>query len=175
VSAAPAIRHALPADLPAVEDLYAAAFPREDLRPLVRELSAMESGILLLVALRDGGLVGHAAFTRCGIAGGGEDVALLGPLAVAPALQRQGIGRVLIEAGLEQLRRDGVRRVQVLGDPAYYGRVGFAPDDGLLPPYPLHPGWQGAWQSRLLDPGGASLRGTLVVPPAWRQPALWAP
>ncbi len=170
------IREALPADAAAVDRLYAAAFPEEDLRPLVRDLPGLGDDALLLVAMRDGALAGHVAFTRCAIAGQAEAaIALLAPVAVSPALQRQGIGGALIRAGLERLARRGLRQVNVLGDPAYYGRFGFKPDDAVLPPYPLPPEWRTAWQALRLHQGSAPLRGKLQVPPPFRRPALWGP
>jgi len=169
-----AIRDTVPADLPALAALYPAAFPSEDLRLLVRELLDPGVRALSLAAFRDGGLVGHVAFTTCGIEGCDDPVALLGPLAVVPALQRRGIGRALVQAGLARLSAAAIARVCVLGDPGYYGRLGFAPERGIRTPYPLPAEWDGAWQSR---PTGADLpcRGLLMVPAPWRRPALWAP
>jgi putative acetyltransferase len=51
----------------------------------------------------------------------------LAPLAVLPEYHRRGIGSALIRAGLAACRRQGAAWVIVLGNPAYYGRFGFAP------------------------------------------------
>ncbi|WP_137123898.1 GNAT family N-acetyltransferase [Roseomonas sp. HF4] len=130
--------------------LYAAAFPREDLVPLVRALAG-RGDVLSIVALAGDDLAGHVAFTRCRVTGRADSVALLGPLAVAPARQRQGIGGALLREGLRRLAAEGVARVLVLGDPAYYGRFGFRPDAAVAPP----------------------IAGTLDVPAPWRDRALW--
>jgi putative acetyltransferase len=169
------IRESLPNDVAAIEDLYPRAFPDEDLIPLVRALLREKSGVLSLVAIAEAAVAGHVVFTTCGVVGRSERVALLGPLAVAPDRQRRGIGGALVRAGLGRQETDGVERVYVLGDPAYYGRFGFAPDDGAAPPYPLPDAWRGAWQS--LRPGGGAppLQGVLSVPRPWRRRALWAP
>ena len=169
------LRGSGPEDLSAIEALYGRAFPEEELRPLVQALLDEPRGVLSLVGLAGGSLAGHAAFTECGVAGSGAKVALLGPLAVDPDRQRGGIGTALVRAGLERLEAAGTARVLVLGDPAYYGRLGFAPEEGIAPPYPLPPEWRGAWQS--LGPGGVGrpARGRLVVPGPWRRRALWAP
>ena len=51
----------------------------------------------------------------------------LGPLAVAPTRQRQGVGAQLVEETLKICRENDARLVAVLGDPAYYSRFGFEP------------------------------------------------
>ena len=51
----------------------------------------------------------------------------LGPMAVFPQAQRQGLGTALVKAGLEKCRELGAGTVVVLGHPAYYPRFGFRP------------------------------------------------
>ena len=51
----------------------------------------------------------------------------MGPVAVLPERQSQGIGSRLIRAGLEEIRQQGHAVVVVLGDPRYYSRFGFEP------------------------------------------------
>jgi predicted N-acetyltransferase YhbS len=51
---------------------------------------------------------------------------LLGPLAIDPERQGQGIGRALTTASLERAAALGWRLVFLVGDPAYYARHGFA-------------------------------------------------
>ena len=114
------IRDGAAGDRPAIEALYGAAFLAEDLLPLLRELLPHPSVALSLVAEIGQDLVGHIVFTGCP-----DRVVLLGPLAVAPTRQKQGIGKALVHGGLEGLERAGWVRVLVLGDPAYYGRLGF--------------------------------------------------
>ena len=169
------IRESQPSDLAAIEKLYPDAFPDEDLLPLVRELLREVAIVLSLVALADEALVGHVIFTDCSLAGRPDKAALLGPLAVVSARQRRGVGSAIVRAGLQRLEQVGTNRVYVLGDPAYYGRFGFEPEDGVAPPYPLPEEWQGAWQSLSLGGNQPPLLGKLSVPQAWRQPALWAP
>lgn len=155
--------------------LYRHVFPGEDLLPLVSELLGEKEGVFSLIGIVDKELIGHAVFTVCGIVGGGDSVALLGPLAVAPEWQRQGIGSTLVRAGLRSLERASLQRVYVLGDPAYYGRFGFAPDASVTPPYTLPEEWGGAWQSLALRGKAPPLEGQLAVPRPWRRQTLWAP
>ena len=97
-----------------------------DIPERLREAGALR---LSLVAEWDGEVVGHAAFSPAHVGGDSGWVAL-GPVAVRPDRQREGIGARLIEAGLAQLR-GGAPGCVVLGDPGYYGRFGFRPAAGL--------------------------------------------
>lgn len=169
------IRAAVPDDDPAIEALYPAAFPDEDLLPLVRNLTHSDAGVLTLVARIGGTLSGHVMFTPCAVEGSDDRPALLGPLAVTPAAQRRGIGTALVSTGLHQLAEAAFTRVLVLGDPDYYGRFGFAREDLTRPPYPLPEAWRSAWQSLPLGPATLSPQGILKVHTPWQDPALWAP
>ncbi|MVT55749.1 GNAT family N-acetyltransferase [Bradyrhizobium yuanmingense] len=82
-----------------------------------------------LVATSDeAGIVGHVAFSPVQI---NQDSARwygLGPVSVAPQMQRHGIGRSLIREGLARLAALDADGCVVFGDPAYYGRFGFVSD-----------------------------------------------
>lgn len=168
-------RQSRPDDMDFIERLYPAAFPDEDLVPLVSALLTGEPEILSLLASVDGELAGHVLFTMCGIAGNPSRAALLAPLAVAPEWQRQGVGTALIREGLNRFEQAGVAQIYVLGDPAYYGQSGFKTETTIAPPYKLPDEWRDAWQS--LSLGGATPpdRGELLLPEVWMQPALWGP
>jgi putative acetyltransferase len=170
------IRETRPQDIPAIEALYPAAFPGEDLLPVVRQLLAGVPGLVSLGAFRGENLIGHVVFAPCATdADAAANLSMLGPLAVAPASQRKGVGTALIREGLERLKSDGVSQVFVLGDPAYYGRHGFATETGVAPPFPLPLEWRSAWQSLSPDATARPACGTLTVPEPWRNPALWGP
>jgi len=169
------IRNSRADDLPAIERLYPEAFPDEDLLPLVRRLLTHEPGIRSLVAESRQQVAGHILFTLCTISGSDIPAALLAPLAVAPAHQRQGVGTALISEGLKQLATEGISQVYVLGDPAYYGRSGFKPEIGIAPPYPLPDEYRAAWQSLSLGAALPPDHGKLKLPDVWMQPALWGP
>jgi len=155
--------------------LYSAAFPQEDLLPLVRELLSGAVQVLSLVAELQRKVVGHAVFTHCGIRGRDEKVALLGPLAVDPALHNSGLGSALVREGLQQLEAGGTARVLVLGDPGYYARFGFKPDGEIATPYELPREWRDAWQAIALGSQPGLPRGCLAVPPVWQHAELWLP
>ena len=125
-----------------VAALVAAAFGREAEALLVDWLRA--AGVLavsLVAEDYDGLLVGHVALspvTVDGMDGGGRWFGLA-PLAVRPDRQRRGIGATLARAALAWAEAEGAEVVVVLGEPAYYGRLGFAPASrhGLAAQWPV--------------------------------------
>jgi predicted N-acetyltransferase YhbS len=52
---------------------------------------------------------------------------LLGPLTVEPPFRKHGIGRRLLERALADAKAQGHALVLLIGDEAYYSRVGFKP------------------------------------------------
>jgi predicted N-acetyltransferase YhbS len=50
---------------------------------------------------------------------------LLGPLTVEPPFRSRGVGRALLERALRDAKARGHRLVLLVGDEAYYSRVGF--------------------------------------------------
>jgi predicted N-acetyltransferase YhbS len=68
-------------------------------------------------------VVGSIRLSRIRI--GGQPGLLLGPLTVDPAFRSRGIGRRLIEASIAAARNAGHRVILLVGDEAYYSRMGF--------------------------------------------------
>ncbi len=124
------IRPERPADAAAIAGLIERAFAgvphsSHTEHAIVRELRRAGALAVSLVAEREGALVGHIAFSRVAVEDGTANWYGLGPLAVEPRFQRQGIGAALVRAGLSELRGLGAAGCVVLGDPSYYGRFGF--------------------------------------------------
>ncbi|EJK85888.1 GNAT family N-acetyltransferase [Rhizobium rhizogenes] len=67
---------------------------------------------------------------------------LLGPLAVRPSHKNRGIGRELVRIAIEAARRKGSEAVILVGDPPYYGPLGFekVAYNALAFPGPVDPG-----------------------------------
>ena len=64
---------------------------------------------------------------------------LLGPIAVHPTRQGEGIAAMLMQSCLERASAIGWDRVMLVGDAPYYGRFGFARLDGVVMPPPTNP------------------------------------
>lgn len=70
---------------------------------------------------------------------GDQDVLLLGPVAVHPTRQGEGLGGLLINESLAEARRLGWERVMLVGDAPYYSRFGFTKLSGVDMPPPTNP------------------------------------
>lgn len=127
MNGSPVIRAAVPADRDAIRTVEEAAFGRPDEAALAEALVAAGDEVLELVAIAGDEIVGHVLFSRLMVETPQARFACvaLGPLAVAPPMQRRGIGAALVNEGHRRLRAAGERLSVVLGDPAYYGRFGY--------------------------------------------------
>ncbi|MGB5557193.1 MAG: N-acetyltransferase, partial [Paracoccaceae bacterium] len=57
---------------------------------------------------------------------------LLGPIAVHPTRQGEGLGALLIAESMGEALRTGWRRVMLVGDAPYYRRFGFSRLEGVV-------------------------------------------
>jgi predicted N-acetyltransferase YhbS len=117
-----------PADIAAIREVNLQAFGKTyepDLVEAVRTDPAAWLPHLSLVAVDDDNIVGHILFSRVHI--DSTPVLSLGPLAVLPTHQNQGVGGTLIQAGLTAARAATEHLVILLGHPTYYPRFGFLP------------------------------------------------
>ena len=115
-------------DREAVYAVNVAAFETPAEANLVNTLREQAQPVVSLVAEVNGKIVGHIMFSPVTLSGYPDiKVMGLGPMAVAPESQRQGIGSALVRSGLEHCRRMGFIAVVVLGYPEYYSRFGFSP------------------------------------------------
>ncbi len=70
---------------------------------------------------------------------GGQRVLLLGPVAVHPTRQGEGLGGMLIRESLAEALRLGWERVMLVGDAPYYKRFGFTKLPHVVMPPPTNP------------------------------------
>jgi putative acetyltransferase len=142
------IRAETPADYAAIRDIHIAAFAKHPFSrqtehlivEALRESDALTIGLVAvdekaavgrpspeaaLPQTNEGAVVGHIAFSPAKIDGKDCGWFMLGPIGVEPKRQRQGIGRALVKEGLRQLRDLGAEGCVLVGDPAYYTRLGF--------------------------------------------------
>ncbi len=129
---------------------------------LVDRLRERGQLVVSLVAESDDAIVGHIAFSPVAIdeAEASRGVGL-GPMAVLPSMQRQGIGTLLVEEGLRRCRDARHDFAVVLGHPAYYPRFGFAP----AARFGLRCAWDvpdGVFMVRELRPGALGSVGGIV-------------
>ncbi|WP_040609995.1 GNAT family N-acetyltransferase [Pseudooceanicola batsensis] len=123
-----------------VEALYDLCFApgREALSSYRLRDGAAKVAPLCLVARDDTASVG-GAIRYWPVRIGGQRALLLGPVAVHPTHQGEGLGALLIAESLNKAQMTGWARVMLVGDPPYYGRFGFARLDGVEMPPPTNP------------------------------------
>ncbi len=132
------IRAETPADRAAIYNLTQAAFEGQpyadgDEQDVIDRLRDRDALTLSLVALQGQTIVGQVTFSPAQHDDGSGPWFALGPVAVWPQHQGQGIGGALIRAGLEDLRTRGALGCILTGNPAYYERFGFAPAGAHAP------------------------------------------
>ena len=102
---------------------------RDDVDPIASLcLLARDADEILSAAIRywPVKITGHAAL-------------LLGPIAVHPTRQGEGLGGLLIDESLDIAKQSGWMRVLLVGDQPYYGRFGFKRLHGVHMPPPTNP------------------------------------
>lgn len=131
---------------------------------------------LSLLAFDGDEAIGHILFTAVKIEGNDITASILAPLAVVPKSQKKGVGGMLINAGIDLLRKAGVSMVFVLGHPTYYPKYGFAPvhPHAINAPYPIPEEYRDAWMMQILDDTVPdSISGTVVVSDQLGKPEHW--
>jgi putative acetyltransferase len=152
------VRREQPRDVAAVRTVVARAFARTDpvgelpveveLLDQLRDDEGWIPALSLVATDPPDEVVGHVVCTRAEIED--QPVLGLGPLAVRPDRQRQGVGKALMHAVLGAAEALDEPLVALLGDPAYYRRFGFLASEqyGIAPP---EPSWGHHFQVRLLS------------------------
>ena len=132
------LRQEHPDDRWEVEALFDLAFApgREALSSYrLRDDVPPVSELCLVARDRDGVLGGAVRFWPVRV--GEHPALLLGPIAVHPTRQGEGLGALLMEESLD--RAAHWDRVLLVGDAPYYGRFGFNRLAGVIMPPPTNP------------------------------------
>lgn len=171
------IRRDRPQDHAAVRAVLAAAFanpafenagaPQDPpvevgLVDALRASSAWMPQLSMVAESGEAQVVGYVVCTRGWIEG--HAVLGLGPLAVAPAAQRRGVGAALLHAVLGAADALEEPLVALLGHTDYYPRFGFRPADqlGITPPVAA---WAAHFQVRTLSCYQPGLHGVFRYAP----------
>ncbi len=145
-----------PEDWWEVEALYDLCFaPGREALSSYRLRDGVAPVAALCLCLRDEteALIGAIRHWPVRVGRGRAPALLLGPVAVHPTRQGEGLAGLLIHETLGQARAEGWERVLLVGDAPYYGRFGFARLPGVGMPPPTNP-------ERVL--------GVELVPGAWQ-------
>lgn len=129
-----------PADADEVELLFDTAFApgRGALSSYrLREGAAPLADLCRVARDEFGAMAGAIRFWPVRIGAAGTPALLLGPIAVHPTHQGEGLGGLLIRAAVA--RAGDWERMLLVGDAPYYGRFGFAPRPGVEMPPPTNP------------------------------------
>ena len=156
-----------PDELAMIRAVNVAAFGGTEEAELVDSLRRGHHTLLSLVAELTGRIVGHVLFSRMWIQTSTERLpaVALAPIAVLPEHQRQGIGSLLIQRGLELLRGLDESIVIVVGHSDYYPLFGFSAvrAESLGSPFPRE-----AFMALELRTGALDgVQGWVVYPPAF--------
>lgn len=82
-----------------------------------------------LVMERDGKIIGHIMYVHSAIrTDDGREVPIMtfGPISIAPALQRKGYGKLLLDHSMEKARAMGTGALAITGNIDFYGKSGFS-------------------------------------------------
>lgn len=128
------------ADEPEVEALYDLCFaPGRTALSSYRLRDGVAKVADLCLVLRDGSGTLLAAIRFWPVRVAGKPVLLLGPIAVHPTAQGEGLGGLLMRDSLSRARSLGWGRILLVGDAPYYSRFGFTRLDQVVMPPPTNP------------------------------------
>ncbi len=129
-----------PDDLWEVEALYDTCFaPGRTALSSYRLRDGVDPIAALCLVARDGYGQVAGAIRNWPVRIGDRDAVLLGPVAVHPTHQGEGIAALLIWRCLEIAAKAGYPRILLVGDAPYYSRFGFARLPGVTMPPPTNP------------------------------------
>jgi putative acetyltransferase len=160
------IRAERPGDQARIREINDAAFGSPKNAGIVDAIRAGDAWIeggSLVAEDTDGSPIGHLLLSLGRLdldAGGSRAVWMIGPVAVVPERQRQGIGSALMWAAIALATERGQPVICLLGHADYYPRFGFEPARalGIMPARARWP--DASWLALRLPDWDPSLRGT---------------
>jgi putative acetyltransferase len=132
------IRHERAEDAAAIHDLTKRAFASMpfaggDEQLLPARFRSADVLALSLVAETAGSIIGQLTLTPAFAADDSPGWFALGPIAVEPNFQSQGVGSSMIAAAIDWLTANDAAGCVLVGNPAYYSRFGWLPCPALAP------------------------------------------
>jgi putative acetyltransferase len=154
------VRPEEPDDFSRLRELQLASFAPSELEADIADaLRAAGDHVpeLCLVAVDGDVLVGHVMLSKARV--DGHPAIGLGPIAVDPARQREGIGDALMREAIDRATKTDYPLIALLGHPTYYPRFGFQPAEatfGISSKYDAPPE---AWMALALPAYEPHIRG----------------
>jgi predicted N-acetyltransferase YhbS len=102
----------------------------------LRESQAPIAELSTIVRDEYNSLVGAIRYWPVRIGDAGDPALLLGPIAIHPTRQGEGLGALLMMETLEQASKLGWSRVVLIGDEPYYRRFGFTRETAIALDFP---------------------------------------
>jgi predicted N-acetyltransferase YhbS len=129
-----------PEDVWEVEALYDLCFaPGREALSSYRLRDGVDRVSELSLTARDPDKILAGAIRFWPVLVGDSPALLLGPIAVHPTRQGEGLGGILMQASLSRTAELGWPRVMLVGDYPYYSRFGFEKLTGVEMPPPTNP------------------------------------
>lgn len=108
-------------------DLYKPGCNEHLLVHKIRKISAFVKELDLIACDKDR-IVGNIIYSKAKVVNKENtefEVLCMGPIAVLPSYQKQGIGSLLMEHSIERAKQLGHKAIIIFGNPDYYHRFGF--------------------------------------------------
>jgi predicted N-acetyltransferase YhbS len=158
-----------PPDFAAVRGLHTRAFApsgyEADVVDALRAARDHVPGLCLVATEADDTLRGHVMLSRARV--DAHDVLALGPIAVDPAHQNQGVGSALMRAVIDRASDTDYPLIALLGHPAYYPRFGFRPAEATFAITTRYEAPPEAWMALALPAYEPSVRGAFTYAKAF--------
>jgi predicted N-acetyltransferase YhbS len=163
------VRAERPEDVDRIREINDAAFGESSETEIVDAIRGTDrwiEGGSLVAEAADSALVGHLLLSEGDLVaddGTIRRIWMVGPVAVVPEHQRQGVGGALMRAAIDLATERGEPVLCLLGHATYYPRFGFEParSIGIEAPRP----WRDAnWMALRLPAWDPSVRGTARFP-----------